>query len=167
MVIALCGYMGSGKTSLGKILAKKLNFEFFDTDDYIEQTQNKSIPQIFDSYGEKYFRELEYTAIKHFEKENNIILSLGGGLPIQDKNKEVLKNMFVVYIDSPFEHCYDRIKETDRPIVKQKTKLQLNSHYNDRIAHYKQVADFVVNGDDLEKMAEQIAKSVKEKIWKF
>lgn len=164
MVIALCGYMGCGKTSLGKILADKLNFDFFDTDDYIEQTEKKTIPQIFDMFGEKYFRELEYKAVKHFENENNIVLSLGGGLPIENKNKEVLKNMFVVYIDSPFENCYERIKTTDRPIVRQKTKLQLNGHYNDRIAHYKQVADFIVNENDLEKMAEQIIKFVKEKI---
>ena len=164
MVIALCGYMGSGKTTLGKVLAKKLSCDFADTDDYIESTHNQSIPEIFKLHGEEYFRELEYNAIKHFANSNKIVLSLGGGLPIKDKNKEVLKKMFVVYIKSDFENCYSRIKNSDRPIVKNNTKSQLNEHYNNRIPHYEQVADLVVDGEDIEEMAEQVEKFVKEKI---
>ena len=164
MVIALCGYMGSGKTTLGKVLAKKLSCDFADTDDYIESTHNQSIPEIFKLHGEEYFRELEYNAIKHFANSNKIVLSLGGGLPIKDKNKEVLKKMFVVYIKSDFENCYSRIKNPDRPIVKNNTKSQLNEHYNNRIPHYEKVADLVVDGEDIEEMAEQVEKFVKEKI---
>ena len=84
MVIALCGYMGSGKTTLGKVLAKKLSFEFADTDDYIESTQNQSIPEIFSLQGEEYFRELEYNAINHFANSDKIVLSLGWGMPIKE-----------------------------------------------------------------------------------
>lgn len=162
MVIALCGYMGCGKSSLGKILAQNLSFEFCDVDDYIEQTQKLTIPQIFACYGEEYFRHLEYLAICELVKEDNTVISLGGGLPIADKNKQVLKNAFVVYIDATFEDCYKRIEKTDRPIVKQKTKEQLNIIYNDRIAHYKKVANFIVKGDDLQKMSSDIEKYLKE-----
>ena len=167
MIIALCGYMGSGKTTLGKMLAKELNFEFCDTDDYIENTQNMTIPQIFGKYGEQYFRDLEFEALVHFKDKSNIVLSLGGGLPIADKNKTVLKEMFVVYIDSPFEDCYSRIALSNRPIVKQKSKEQLKVHYESRISHYKKVANLICEGNDLQKMKEQIAKFVKEKILKY
>lgn len=164
MVIALCGYMGSGKTTLGKILAKKLNVTFADTDDYIEKIENKSIPQIFNQDGEEYFREAEFKAINHFAVMDKMILSLGGGLPVSDKNKSVLKKMFVIYIDSPFEDCYKRICDTDRPIVAQKSKEELQKHYEERVPHYKAVADYIATGEDLEKMAEQIVLFVKEKI---
>lgn len=164
MVIALCGYMGSGKTTLGKILAKKLNLNFADTDEYIEQKEGKSIPEIFNMYGEEYFREAEFKAINHFAEEDKMILSLGGGLPIYDKNKLALKKMFVVYINSQFEECYKRIIGTDRPIVAKKTKEELKKHFEDRIPHYKAVADYIATGENLETMAEQIALFVKEKI---
>ena len=72
--------------------------------------------------------------------------------------------MFVVYIDSSFEDCYKRIKTTDRPIVKQKNKSELEKHYNDRVIHYKKVANLIVYGNNLKKMTEQIVQFVKEKI---
>ncbi len=164
MIIALCGYMGAGKTTLGKMLAEKLNYSFLDTDEYIESKEKRQISEIFEKYGESYFRELEYKAVSEISLMDKIILSLGGGLPINDKNKQVLKKMFVVYIDSSFEDCYNRIASTDRPIVRAKSKEQLKEHYNSRIPHYMAVANIVCEGNDLEKMAEQIAKSVKEKI---
>ena len=164
MVIALCGYMGSGKSTLGKLLAKRLAFDFVDLDEYIEDKENLSIPQIFANSGEEYFRECESKALGNFVKADKTILSLGGGVPISVKNKELLKNMFVVYIDSPFEDCYNRIATTDRPIVKQKTKAELNEHYNARIVHYQKVANLTVYGNDFEKMTEQIVQFVKEKI---
>lgn len=164
MVIALCGYMGAGKTTLGKILAKKLGFDFVDTDEYIEKIENKNIPQIFDDNGEEYFRELEHKAITHFATADKIVLALGGGLPIEDKNKEILKKMFVVYIKSDFENCYNRILNSDRPIVKKNTKSQLKEHYNNRIPHYEKVADLVVASDDIQKIAERIEKFVKEEV---
>lgn len=164
MVIALCGYMGAGKTTLGKILAKKLGFDFVDTDEYIEKIENKNIPQIFDDNGEGYFRELEHKAITHFATADKIVLALGGGLPIEDKNKEILKKMFVVYIKSDFENCYNRILNSDRPIVKKNTKSQLKEHYNNRIPHYEKVADLVVASDDIQKIAERIEKFVKEEV---
>lgn len=164
MVIALCGYMGSGKSTLGKMLAKKLDFDFVDLDDYIEKTENISIPQIFEKYGEAYFRQCEYLALASFLNTDNMVLSLGGGVPIADDNKKLLKGMLVVYIDSAFEDCYKRIKTTDRPIVKQKNKSELEKHYNDRVIHYKKVANLTVYGNDLKKMTEQIVQFVKEKI---
>ena len=90
MVIALCGYMGSGKSTLGKMLAKKLAFDFVDLDGYIEEKENMSIPQIFANYGEAYFRQCEYSALASFLNANNTVLSLGGGVQIADENKKLL-----------------------------------------------------------------------------
>lgn len=164
MIIALCGFMGSGKTTLGKILSEKLGWRFCDTDEYIEKMEGKSIPNIFAQYGEEYFRELEHKAIKELSMGDKIVLSLGGGLPISHKNKVVLKNLCVIYLDSSFESCYERIKNTDRPIVRQKTKEQLKKLFEDRKLHYKEVSKFVVASDNVKEMAEQIFEFVKEEL---
>lgn len=162
MVIAICGFMGSGKSTFGKYLAQKLETQFCDTDDYIEDCQKQTIPQIFDEYGEEYFRRLEYNAICELATKDNIILALGGGLPVNDKNKEVLKKCFVLYIDCTFEECYQRIINSDRPIVKQKSKEALYALYKDRLKHYHSVADFIVTSGDMEQMAKSVMCKVKE-----
>lgn len=162
MVIALCGFMGCGKTTFGKLLADKMVLEFCDTDEYIEKKQNQSIPYIFENFGESFFRELEYNALKELAQKDNLILSLGGGAIISDRNKKVLKKYCVVYINCPFEVCYQRIKNSDRPIVTQKSKEQLNKLYSSRLAHYEKVANITICDGDLDKMAEQVIAKAKE-----
>lgn len=162
MVIALCGFMGCGKTTLGKLLADKMAIEFCDSDEYIEVSNNESIPNIFAKYGEEYFRECEFNALKQLSQKDNIILSLGGGVAISDRNKQLLNNFCVVYINCPFEVCYQRIKSSDRPIVKQKSKEQLYQLYCSRLPHYEQVANITILDDNLDKMAEQVIAKAKE-----
>lgn len=152
MNIALCGYMGSGKTTVGEKLASILNFNFVDTDKIIEENERMSIHEIFDVHGEKYFRQKEIDVITNVVKLNNTIISLGGGAVLRDENVEILKqNCVIIYIDTDFEVCYDRIKRSSRPIVKSKSKEELKTHYNSRIDKYKNIADIIVIGNDLVK----------------
>ena len=80
MKIILIGFMGVGKTSVGQMLAKKLNFNFIDTDYEIEKVSSETIPNIFEIYGEDYFRKIENNILKKVLKENNVVISTGGGI---------------------------------------------------------------------------------------
>ena len=93
MILVLIGYMASGKSTLGRILAKQLNYEFIDLDDYIETLEGKSVSEIFKSNGEIYFRKQETFYLKALlETKNNIVLSLGGGTPCFGNNMELILN---------------------------------------------------------------------------
>lgn len=148
MNIALCGYMGSGKSSVGKSLAFKLGYEYIDTDEYIEKSFGMSIPKIFDTIGEAGFRSAETEALMHLSNRKRTVFSLGGGSLISPENRDILlKYATIVYLEVPFETCYNRICEgADRPIVNAKTKEELLQHYNQRLAIYEQSADYRVNG---------------------
>ena len=91
--LVFLGMMGSGKSSIGLIVSKKLNIEFIDIDNEIEKKLGMSISKIFEDKGEKYFREIEEIITLKFLKKNNIIISLGGGAFLNSKiKKEVLDN---------------------------------------------------------------------------
>ena len=99
MKIVLLGYMGCGKSTIGKILSKKMNLPFVDLDDYIVEKENLSIKSIFNDKGEIFFRKIENLYLKEFLTNNdNFILSLGGGTPCYANNMEVLKNENVLSI---------------------------------------------------------------------
>jgi len=120
MNIALTGFMGSGKSSVGKELAKKLGFKFVDTDDMIEKTAGVSINEIFARHGEKYFREIEAKIIKDISKENSLVIATGGGAVLNPENiKNLRVNGVVVYLSVTPEQVYERVKnETHRPLLK-------------------------------------------------
>lgn len=148
MNIALCGYMGSGKSSVGKSLAFKLGYDYVDTDEYIERTLGMSIPMIFDSIGESGFRRAETNALIQLSNRKRTVFSLGGGTLISPENRDILlKYARIIYLEVPFETCYNRISEgAERPIVNAKSKEELLQHYSQRLAIYEQSADYRVNG---------------------
>ncbi len=117
--IVLTGMMGSGKTTIGKLLSKKFNLEFADIDSYIESKEKTTITKIFQTNGEKYFRELEAKTIKKIFKHENQIISLGGGAFENTKTREFLnKNALTVYLKTTPEIIFDRIQnDTTRPLL--------------------------------------------------
>ena len=99
MKIVLLGYMGSGKSTIGRLLSKVIRIPFIDLDDYIKEKEQMSIKSIFKNKGEIYFRVIENKYLKEFiSKNDNYILSLGGGTPCYANNMEVLKNENVLSI---------------------------------------------------------------------
>ena len=101
--IILIGMMGSGKTTVGKILADEINFKFIDSDDLIEKQEDKSITDIFLSKGEDYFRELEKNLISKFNHKH-FVLATGGGLPVFNDNFDKLINIgTIVYLKTSFK----------------------------------------------------------------
>ena len=141
MTIFLCGFMGCGKSTIGAKLAKKLDCDFIDMDDYIEEQAGMSIPQIFEKYGEPHFRDLETQAVRELSARNGVI-SCGGGAMLREVNAQTARqNGVVILLDVPFRTCYFRIADTDRPIVRNNTRSQLEKLYHDRYVIYKQHSD--------------------------
>lgn len=117
--IYLTGFMGSGKTTIGKKLAAKLNIIHIDSDDYIENKAGKTINQIFKGFGESVFRKLEKVAITDISKESNIVISLGGGALINPDNvRRVKKRGVLFYLKTSSGEILKRVKSTNtRPLL--------------------------------------------------
>ncbi len=159
MNIALCGFMGCGKTCVGKELAKLLGRKFVDTDELIEKEQNKTIKQIFADSGEAYFRELEFEMCKKAAHMNNAVISTGGGAMTFQRNADALKmGAKIVFLDTSFDIICQRVGDAStRPLFKNKENAK--KLYNERKEKYIDAADFIVDGDlNARKIAAQIAE---------
>ena len=142
--VYLCGFMGCGKTHIGKLLAKALGRPFVDLDSYIVQKEKRSIPEIFSEAGEPYFRKKEAECIR--ELSDGYVVATGGGALINPETAEYAnKSGIVVFLDAAFGVCYSRIKnDTNRPLVVSNTKEQLRELYNKRRAVYRRHAEYTV-----------------------
>jgi len=138
MTIYLCGFMGCGKTTVGKIIAKRLGLAYCDSDEEIIKKENMTIPEIFDKMGEPYFRKSEAETIKEFINHKAVISCGGGAMLNSDTAKSVSDNDgIIVFIDVPFDVCYERIKDdSNRPIAASSTREQLLERYNTRYPVY-------------------------------
>ncbi len=118
-LIVLIGMMGCGKTTVGKLLAKKAGYDFVDTDLEIEKSENMSIPNIFNEHGEQYFRKIEKNKILEFINGKNLVLSLGGGAFEDEETRKILKkNGTVIYLKATPECLFERIKTAiHRPLL--------------------------------------------------
>lgn len=145
--VYLCGFMGCGKSTVGRLLAKRLGKEFIDLDDYIESREGMSIPDIFAQKGEGYFRQRESEALADLPSSTGVVAT-GGGTLLKKENGDLAKSLgTVVYIDAPFELCYERIKDDPhRPIAASSTKEQLSERYEQRKPLYLENSEFSVDG---------------------
>lgn len=163
--IILCGFMGCGKTTVGTLLAQKCGMSFIDMDSYIEQSQGKTVSQIFEENGEDFFRDLEHNACIELAKNSNQVIATGGGALTFERNANVLKKSgTIILIDVTVEQIMHRLQnDTTRPLLMQsdKDKAILNL-YQKRLPIYKSVADIVVDGnlpaDDVAKNIETLTK---------
>ena len=125
--VVLTGFMGAGKTTVGRLLAARLNWEFLDLDAYIESRTGLTIPSIFSTHGEARFRQLESTALVSALGRNRLVLALGGGAPEVLTNRLLLEQTpatSTIFLDAPFPALFDRCMmqalnpgSTDRPIL--------------------------------------------------
>ena len=134
MKIILLGYMGSGKTTIGIQLAKKLFLNFTDLDEFIEEKEQKSIKEIFEQKGEIYFRKIEHKYLKQFIKENeSYVLSLGGGTPCYAGNLDLIlhdKNNLSFYLRGSISTLFKRLSENKfkRPLINDLSDNQLTEY---------------------------------------
>ena len=148
MKIVLVGFMGSGKSTVGKLLSERLSLPLFDTDAEIEKRTGMSIPEIFSERGEEYFRKLEKEVVEELlSLPQDLVISTGGGLPAYSNNMELLnRKAFTVYLEADFEVLWRRISEDrNRPLVslgKEKVKELL-----ERRLPFYEMAKFKVRTD--------------------
>ncbi|WP_031527294.1 shikimate kinase [Dyadobacter crusticola] len=142
--IVLVGMMSSGKTTLGKKLARSLGFQFVDLDKLIEKDQQMEISAIFSSKGESYFREVESRILNETAVRKDIVLASGGGTPCFFDNMQVINSMGVsVFLDVPAADLARRIEshgKDDRPILSGTTSLRdtLEQKIKERLPFYQQ-----------------------------
>lgn len=163
MKIILIGFMGVGKTSVGKQLARKLNFNFIDTDYEIERLTNKSIPDIFEQYGEKYFRKLENSILEKFVKNEDIVMATGGGIITTKENYNILKNEEkVIFLDGSVETIINHVQNerNQRPLLKESENLskKIEELLSIRYEKYIEVSDILIdiNGKNIDEVISQI-----------
>jgi len=158
MIVILIGYMASGKSTIGKILAKKLHYEFIDLDDYIENEEGVSVKHIFKQKGEIYFRKLEAASLNEIVKsKNNIVLSLGGGTPCYGNNMSTILNASHVksfYLKASIAYLVEKLKtrKSKRPLIahlKTETELKefIGKHLFERTSYYDK-ANVKISIDD-------------------
>ena len=167
--IILIGFMGSGKTSVGKKLAKNRKLEFVDTDKMIEEQSHMKVSEIFAEYGEEYFRNLETLTLRQLlDCEKSLVISVGGGLPVQPQNREYLKMLVsVIYLKASTRTLTERLKgDTSRPLLAEDSGESLSEKI-DRLKSgrediYREVADFEITTDNkgFRKIIEEINRYV-------
>lgn len=162
MNVFLIGFMGSGKSKLGKKLASRLDMPFLDLDELIENEENMTISQIFNLKGEAFFREAEKSVLFRHFSERNILLSLGGGACCNDSSWKFLEqNGLIIYVKEPVGILFGRLKKerSNRPLIAHLTEDELKSFIGKKLkersvfyekAHFiyekeKSSLDFLVN----------------------
>ena len=160
--IYLVGFMGSGKSTIGKLLAKETGYRFVDIDKEIEQNEDMSIKEIFSSKGEKYFRDLEKKMIKNFVEKKGFIVSTGGGLGADKENMELMKKKgVVIWLDVSLDTVLKRCGEDEnRPLLK-KSRNDLEKLFEKRKQIY---ASADIHIDVNNKTPDQIVKEILRKI---
>jgi shikimate kinase len=168
--IVFIGYMGSGKTTIAKFLAKKLHLPFEDLDQIIENEEKLTVKSIFETKGEVFFRKLEHQTLKNFIALNeNFVLSLGGGTPCYANNMNLLKekDCITIYLKASLEELYGRLtmhsNKNQRPLIANlkpdEIKEFIAKQLFERSFFYNQ-AKMIINVD--KKSIEEIVQEIEE-----
>ena len=151
--LVLTGMMGVGKSTIGRLLAKRLKIKFVDVDRIIEKNERKTIKQIFDENGETYFRKLEKKITLKLLKNKKVVVALGGGAFINDEvRNKVLKTSVSIWLKVSLDKLHKRYRSNDkRPLLnKKKLDKEVRNIYLSRKKIYS-LADFKINCDNINK----------------
>jgi shikimate kinase len=165
--IILIGYMGSGKSTVGKNLAMRKGYRFADTDEMIVKNEGKSINEIFSSQGEQEFRDMETRLLEQLiaEKKEGLVISTGGGMPLREENRKLLDMLgIVVYLKASARTIYDRIKgDTTRPLLQcDNPRQKINDMIEQRGPIYEESASVTINVDSMKQseVADEIIRRI-------
>ena len=134
--IYLIGYMGSGKTTIGRVLAKKLDCQFIDIDHFIENRQRKTINEIFLDKGEDTFREMEHSVLEEISLFENVVISTGGGTPCFHDNMTLMNETgFTIYLKVSINELVERlnIAKNKRPLLRDKSNSEMYTFISENI----------------------------------
>ena len=152
--IFIVGSMGSGKTSIGKMLAKNNNLSFLDTDHEIIRSCGYSIPDIFEKFGEEHFRGLETEQLRKMNAIENHVISTGGGIILRDDNERLMKDLgIIIFLDININSQIDRVKNRkNRPLLNNKSlEDNLLSLKKIRDPIYKKISNYIIDVSGKEK----------------
>ncbi len=161
--VFLVGFMGSGKSSLGKELARRLKWDFVDLDSRIENREGHSIPELFRSRGEPGFRLAETKALRDLTESLacDTVVALGGGTFAQPENRELLQAWRSVFLEAPLDELWSRCTDhaNDRPL--RKDRIEFARLYQDRLPFYRQATVTVVtSGRDPASLCDEIERKL-------
>ena len=150
--IVLAGFMGAGKSTVGRLLAQQLRWDFLDLDAHLESRTGSTIPQLFAQHGEPHFRRLESSALASALCRTSTILALGGGTPEVLTNRLLLEQTpgtCTVFLEASFETLFDRcmLQEVDRPVLADPD--QARARFRERQASYRRLARLTLNTEIL------------------
>lgn len=135
-VVYLTGFMGSGKTTVGKKLAAQLNYTFIDLDSYIEQQEGRSISELFNEHGENYFREVEHQCLQTLLKLEKLVVACGGGTPcFYDAMQQMNEHGITVYLQMNVLAIFNRLKQgrMQRPLIAGKSDEALRQYIDEKL----------------------------------
>jgi shikimate kinase len=149
--LVLTGFMGAGKSTIGRLLAARLNWTFLDLDAHLEARTGATIPQLFERHGEAHFRRLESSALASALGHNHTVLALGGGTPEELTNRLLLEQTpatFTIFLDAPFPTLFDRcmLQDIARPVLADPTAAQLR--FQKRHPLYRRLANLTIDTTD-------------------
>lgn len=152
--IILVGFMGCGKSTIGRQVSLQLNYPLIDTDNLITESMGMSIPEIFKQHGEEYFRSIESELLVQLTEKDTErkVISTGGGLPIRSENRVALKKLgYVVWLQAGVDCILERTKSSEnRPLLQTPDpRLTIQTMLADREGIYSDCSDLVINTDDL------------------
>jgi shikimate kinase len=145
--IILVGLMGSGKTTIGKLISKSLERNFLDTDHVIEEKTGVDVSTIFELEGEEGFRSREHNFLRELKDSQKLVIATGGGIVLSSENRDLLKKIgCVVYIRSNIKDLVSRLKgDKTRPLIQNVNLSQkINDLFNERDPLYSSVANYII-----------------------
>ena len=165
MNIILTGYRATGKTTIGRALAKILKRKFIDTDDVIKEKEGMSIREIFEKHGWQYFRKIERKLMNELAKIDDRVIAVGGGTLMYKANLKITQNAKVILLIASIETLSERIKNDDNrpPLTKsQSSAEEIRTVWNKRKKRYYKVADIIIDTTDgnLERALTEIKKGL-------
>ncbi len=156
--VAFIGYMGSGKTTVGRSLADRLGRRFVDLDDEVERSARRSIPEIFASSGEGHFRDLEHRVLRDtLERSDEPVVSCGGGVVVRAENRALLRESHTVFLEEDLDVLFARTRGAGRPL-RGGGMEEFEKRYRERLPLYRDAAalSVAVAGRSQEEVAEEV-----------
>lgn len=163
--IVLIGFMGAGKTTISEYLSTMFAMKVVEMDQIIAEREQMSIPDIFETYGEEYFRNRETELLVEMQSERNAVISCGGGVAMRDRNvQEMKKNGKVILLTASPEEIYNRVKDTeDRPVLNGRKNVRgISELMEQRRGKYEAAADIVIHTDN--KTVLQICEEIVQRL---
>lgn len=158
--MAIVGYMGSGKTTVGRLLARRTSRDFVDLDVEISSGAGRTIPEIFAEGGEDRFRDLEHNALlSALDRPDPAVISCGGGAVVRPENRAALRHTTTVFLTEPVDVLYRRTRGPDRPL-RGVSREAFAERYAERLPLYREVSDVEVRADgrDAAAVAEEVER---------